>query len=325
MFDEGVDYLQREVAMTFFAPRGLRGIFSILCVFAVFSSEALAEDVPRVTIATKRFGEVQLMSVGIDGSNPKQLTDESEGATQPTWCPDGSKIAYVVGPTFHGQIKIMDADGKNAHLLFDDSRTQRTPQWSPDGKQIAFSMAMDDNFNYDVFVINVDGKELKDLTNSPLFEADPAWSPDGKKLAYVSAVPGQFPNLCVMNADGSEQKIDILQRTLGVAVYPSWTADGKQITFGAPDDNQQIQITHVNADGKGSTVITHGPQPHSYAAWSPDGQYLTYVSDPGEETGDLCVYDVLADAHRVVLKGEVFQELFRDARPSWVPSAQKSK
>jgi TolB protein len=310
--------------MQVFARFSVRTLVAI-CAIAVSGLQALAEDVPRVTIVTKRFGGVQLMSVGIDGSNPQQLTSEPDDATQPTWSPNGSKVAYVVGPTYHGKIKIMDADGKNAHLLFEDDRSQRTPQWSPDGKQIAFSMAMDDNFNYDLFVINVDGTGLKNLTNSPIFEADPAWSPDGKKLTYVIAVPGQYPNLCVMNADGSEQQNDILHRTLNVAVYPSWTHDGKQITFGAPDDNGQIQITQVNADGSGGTVLTHGPQPHSYAVWSPDGQYLAYVSDPGEESGDLCIYDVLAGEHRVVLKGEVFQELFRDARPSWVPSQQKTK
>src|SRR5262245_22898786 len=310
--------------MRVFARFSVRTVVAV-CAIAASALEALAEDVPRVTITTKRFGGVQLMSVGIDGSNPQQLTNEPEDATQPTWSPDGTKVVYVVGPTYHGKIKIMDADGKNAHLLFDDARSQRTPAWSPDGKQIAFSMAMDDNFNYDLFVINVDGTGLKNLTNSPIFEADPAWSPDSKKLAYVIAVPGQYPNLCIMNADGTQQQNDILHRTLNVAVYPSWTHDGKQITFGAPDDNEQIQITQVNVDGSGNTVLTHGPQPHSYAAWSPDGQFLAYVSDPGEEAGDLCVYDVLAGEHRVVLKGEVFQELFRDARPSWVPSQQKPK
>ena len=311
--------------MPFFAPVRVRTIFTSLCVIAASGLQAFAEDIPRVTIATKRFDGVQLMSVGIDGSNPVQITHEPSEATQPTWCPDGSKIAYVAGPTYHGIIKVMDADGKNAHVLFDGTGSQRTPQWSPDGKQIAFSMAMDDNFNYDLFVINADGTGLKNLTNSPIFEADPAWSPDGKKLAYVIAIPGQFPNLCVMNPDGSEQQTDILHRTLNVAVYPSWSHDGKQITFGAPDDNGQIQITQVNSDGTGNTVLTRGPQPHSYAAWSTDGQYLVYVSDPGEEAGDLCIYDVVAGEHRVVLKGEVFQELFRDARPSWEPSASKAK
>ena len=122
----------------------------------------------------------------------------------------------------------------------------------------------------------------------------------------------------VMNADGTEQT-DVLGRDLYVAVYPTWSADGKQLVYGSSTDFQDCQVMQVNADGKGDTPLTQGPKAYSYAAWSPDGQYLAYVSDPGAAEGDLCIYDVLAGEHRTVMKGEVFQELFRDARPAWVP------
>ena len=277
---------------------------------------ALGEDIPRVTIATHRFGGVQLMTVGIDGSDPQQLTNEPDGATQASWSPDGTKVAYVAGAQYHGKIKIMDADGKNARVLLEEKSNQRTPQWSPDGKRVVFAMVA--NRNYDIFSINVDGTDLKTLVSTPKFEADPAWSPDGSKIAYVTAETNEFPRLCVMNADGTDQK-EVLDHTLNVAVYPSWTSDGKQITYGGPDDEGKVQVMQVNVDGTGNTLLTRGETPHSYAAWSPDGQYLAYVSDPGAESGDLCIYDVLSGEHRVALAGEVFQQLFRDARPAWMP------
>ncbi len=300
-----------------------RAAYLIAAALFCFAGAAQAEDAPRVTIATKRFGGVQLMSIGIDGTHPVQLTKEPDDATQPTWCPDGSKLAYVVGPTYEGRIKVMDADGANAHFLFEGGGSQRTPQWSPDGKQIAFSMTTGPDSNYDIFVVNADGTELKNLTNTPIFEADPAWSPDGKKITFAQADDG-YPRVWVMNPDGTEQ-VDVSGHNLNVAVYPTWTRDGKQITFGAPDDHGEIQITQMNADGTGNTVLTHAPKQHSYAAWSPDGQFLAYVSDPGAEKGDLCIYDVLMGDHRVVLKEQVFQELFRDARPSWEPKRSDGK
>jgi Tol biopolymer transport system component len=67
-----------------------------------------------------------------------QITRESEEATQPAWSPDGTKLAYLVGPRQQGKIKICDADGGNAHLLFDGEGPQRSPAWSPDGKQIVY-------------------------------------------------------------------------------------------------------------------------------------------------------------------------------------------
>jgi TolB protein len=297
----------------------LRLAGAIASAAALYATAANAEDVPRVTVATHRFGGVQLMTVGIDGSNPMQLTNDPDDATQGTWCPDGSKIAYGVGPRLAGKIKVMDADGKNAHILFDGGGPQRTPQWSPDGKQIAFSMRVDQNArNFNIFVINADGSGLTNITDAPVAALDPGWSPDSSMFVYVSHGPNLPGRLWVMKADGTD-KHDLLGRNLDVAIYPSWTSDGKQVTFGCPDQNKQIQLMQVNLDGSGTTTLTHGPKPHSYAAWSPDGQYLAYVSDPGGHSCDLGIYDVLADEHHVVLKGEVFEELHRDARPSWVP------
>ena len=81
----------------------------------------------------------------------------------------------------------------------------------------------------------------------------------------------------------------------------------------------------MNADGTGQTVLTRGSKGNSYAAWSPDGQYLAYVSEPGGHACDLCVYDVVAGEHRTVLRGELFQELRRDGRPAWVPTRPANK
>jgi Tol biopolymer transport system component len=285
-----------------------------------------AEDVPRLTVATQRFGGVQLMTVGVDGSNPTQITTDPDDASQPTWCPDGKQIAYVAGPRLQGKIKIINADGTNSHLLLPTNNSaQRTPQWSPDGKQIAFSMREpknDNNFN--IFLVNVDGTGLKNLTDDRRFSADPGWSPDGKQIVYASDNPGSFIRLWVMNADGSNQ-IDVLKRDLYVAVYPSFSRDGKQIVYGSSTNNTNCQVMQVNLDGNGDTPMTSGPRAHSYAEWSPDGNLLAYTTDPGQFAGDLCVYDVLAGEHRTILTGEVFQELHRDARPSWVPTKKEAE
>jgi TolB protein len=307
-----------------FPLRDLRRTLTIIFLFCsallCLPDLLLADDVPRLTIATKRFGGVQLMTIGVDGSNPTQLTTDSDDASQPTWCPDGTKIAYVAGPVLQGKIKIMDADGSNADLLLASASAQRTPQWSPDGKQIAFSMREPKNANnFNIFVVNADGTGLKNLTDEKRFSADPGWSPDGKQIAYATNNPGSSIRLWLMNADGTEQT-DVLKRNLYHAVYPSFSRDGKQIVYGSSTNATNCQVMQVNLDGNGDTAMTEGIRTHSYAEWSPDGNLLAYTTDPGEFAGDLCVYDVLAGEHRTILTNEVFQELFRDARPSWVPT-----
>jgi TolB protein len=284
----------------------------------VYASSALAEDVPRLTFATKRFGGVQIMSIGIDGSNPLQITHESEEATQPRWSPDGSKLVYLVGPRLQGKIKVCDADGGNAHLLLDGEGPQRSPCWSPDAKQVAFAMQAAATGNYHIFVVNGDGSDLKNLTSTLRYAACPAWSPDGTKIACSSTRPSGRLGLFLMNADGSDV-VDLAARDMDGWVYPCWSHDGKQIAYGFAEGNEKCQLRQINVDGSGDAPLVEGPESCSFAAWSPDGRYLAYVSGPVSDAADLSIYDVLTGERRVALPAEVFERPYRDGPPSWVP------
>lgn len=72
--------------------------------------------------------------VGIDGSNPRQLTKGNSSHSAPRWSPDGKHIAYVTG----GQIWVMEADGDDPEQITRISTGAGNPVWSPDGKWIAF-------------------------------------------------------------------------------------------------------------------------------------------------------------------------------------------
>ena len=61
---------------------------------------------------------------------------------------------------------------------------------------------------------------------------------------------------------------------------PPGRPTGSNSVYGSSTGYQDCQVMQVNVDGKGDTPLTEGPQGHSYAAWSPDGEYLAYVSDP---------------------------------------------
>ena len=132
-----------------------------------------------------------------DGSGQTQLTNNDAADVNPSWSPDGEKIAFASeGEDGNSQIYVMNAeDGSNVTRLADGS----SPSWSPDGEKIAFSR------DFDIYVMNSDGGGQTRLT---VDGREPSWSPDGEKIAFASSrdVNPDFagPEIYVMNAeDGS--------------------------------------------------------------------------------------------------------------------------
>jgi len=112
----------------------------------------------------------------------------TRGDIQPTWSPDGKRIAFarLVGGNL--ELFAMNADGTGQRALTHGAPDHLDPAWSPDGTKIAFSRlvrAHGQTLGGQVFVVPSTGAAQKRLTaGSGGYDEVFGWSPDGKRIAF---------------------------------------------------------------------------------------------------------------------------------------------
>jgi TolB protein len=126
-----------------------------------------------------------------------------------------------------------------------------------------------------VWVMHADGTGQTRLTftHDSAWEGFPAFSPDGRRIAYVC---GNM-EICVMNADGSEQVRLTQNNWPADRIYdgvPTWSPDGSRIAFDRYVKGRD-DLYVVTLDGTGLRQLTFGSLDEN-AAWSPDGSKIAF-------------------------------------------------
>jgi Tol biopolymer transport system component len=163
--------------------------------------------VGEIVVASSRAnppGKFQLYA--IDRSNLAQLTKltpDTTSASDPSFSPDGSRLAFVSQRDGNAEIYVMNADGTASTRITNDPQADGRPSFTPDGQAVVFHSARTAG-KQQIWVVNADGTGLTQLTRDSV-NSFPTVSPDGQTIAYVSA-RNKDGDIWLMARDGSNQR-----------------------------------------------------------------------------------------------------------------------
>ena len=213
-----------------------------------------------------------------------------ENAYNPSFSPDGARIAFDAPWTGQRRIWTVDALGHNSKQVTSDvseAHAHLRPRWSPDGRRIVFQNM--ESTKFDVRVVDLATQKLSWVTNDLFQDLQPVWSPSGRFIYFSSYRSGGLNLWRIAVSPGGKPRGAPQQVTTGAGqdLEPALSPDGRRLAFAIRRQNADLWTLPVDpATGRpaGTPVeLIATNREDSRGAWSPDGRSIAFNSDRSGE------------------------------------------
>ena len=239
---------------------------------------------------TNEYGTYDLCLIGIDGSGNRILynSKDKDEVYPASWSSDGKQIAarrYSVKGKKAEIISIAVADGSVQVLKTFEKLFWPRFCYSPDDRFIAYDFIVAENSgNHDISLIYTDGSDEIPLIKHPANERLLGWAPGRKEILFLSDRLGTWDAWIIQVSNGkplgSPKRI---KPDLGQVSPMAFTQNGS-FYFSIYTRRFTTQIAPFDLKtGKVQEQLSKTLLgSNHYAEWSPNGEYLTYVTEQND-------------------------------------------
>jgi Tol biopolymer transport system component/predicted Ser/Thr protein kinase len=231
---------------------------------------------------------IQIWQYDISRDTLARFTFEGNRNNNPTWTPDGKRIAYLSDKNIFWQL----ADGSGGLEQLTTSEFTDVPMsWSPDGQLLAF-IELNPSTGLDISMLRLGDpsagsghvRKAQLFLRTPFNESVPRFSPDGRWVAYISNESSRN-EIYVQPYPGPGGKWQI---STDGGTEPAWNPNGRELFYRSGDKMLAVDITTQPSFAAGKPrLLFQGPYLPSPATSSNydvslDGQRFLMVK-PNEQ------------------------------------------
>ncbi|MGP8330096.1 MAG: TolB family protein [Methanosarcinaceae archaeon] len=218
-----------------------------------------------------------------------------------TWSPNSNEIVFVcynkertgnkdfsfpaLGP-YDGvegsklmEICISNSLGTSRYKLTDNEVMDYDPSWSSDGEKIVFVSQREVKNGSHVYTVSKDGTNLQRITNKERGYFLPKWSYRGDIIAVIADFGG---DIYLIKTDGTQHH---QLTTIGGITSFDWSTTENKIVFNSLTESGW-EVFMVDVDNKEIIRVTNNNIDDYQPAWSPNGEFIAYISE-----GDIRIVD----------------------------------